>query len=176
MKYLLTIISFTFVNFLFAQNDTTTFLLHKFAQNIGKEKYTTTKKDDNITYNIDFKFVDRGSAVPLHAVLVVRPDFEPVSFAEKGKNCRFCVINDTVTFINKEAHVRMGDSVFEKEGSNAFTIAGYAPGTVQMIMLQYWKKHHQPKKINILPTGSVEIKMSGYDTLSFDNKKLILER
>ena len=176
MKYLLSIISFAFVSFCFAQNDTATFLLHKFAQNIGKEKYTLTTSKDAITYNIDFKFVDRGGAVPLKAVLQIKPDLQPISFAEKGKNCRFCVINDTVIIHGNQAHVRMGDSVFEKESSNAFTVAGYAPGTVQMVMLQYWKKHDRPKKLNILPTGSVEIKMNGYDTLSFDNKKLILER
>ncbi len=176
MKYIFSVISLAVASYSFAQNDTTTFLLHKFAQNIGKEKYTVTKKEGNIIYDVDFKFVDRGSAVPLHAVLQVRSNAEPVRFSEKGKNCRFCVINDTVVINNNKAQVRMGDSTFEKNGSNAFTIAGYAPGTVQMVMLQYWKKHNRPQKLNILPTGSVEIKMSGYDTVSFNNKDLILER
>jgi imidazolonepropionase-like amidohydrolase len=176
MKFFFSIISFAFVSFSFAQNDTTTFLLHKFAQNIGKEKYNVTVNKDVITYTIDFKFVDRGSAVPLKAVLQVQPDLQPVSFTEKGKNCRFCLINDTVIIHEKQAHIRMGDSVFERPATNSFTVAGYAPGTVQMVMLQYWKKHHEPKKLDILPTGSVEIKMNGYDTLSFNNKQLILER
>ncbi|HLY70920.1 MAG TPA: amidohydrolase family protein [Puia sp.] len=176
MKLFSIIICLVVVHFSFAQNDTTTFLLHKFAQNIGKEKYTISVNKDVTTYHIDFKFVDRGSAVPLKAILEVQPDLQPISFAEKGKNCRFCVINDTVIIHNKQAHVRMGDSVFEKPATNSFTVAGYAPGTVQMVMLQYWKKHHEPKKLDILPTGSVEIKMNGYDTLSFNNKQLILER
>jgi hypothetical protein len=176
MKFLLSIACFCMVNYSLAQNDTTTFLLHKFAQNIGKEKYTVGAENGLITFRIDFKFVDRGAAVPLKAVLQVQKDFHPVSFAIKGKNSRFSVINDTVTIHDQQAHIRMGDSVYESPDLHSFTVAGYAPGTVQMVMLQYWKKQGKPKKLNILPTGSVEIEMNGYDTLSLNNKKLILER
>ena len=45
--------------------DSGTFLLHKFAQQIGKETYTVHKYKDAIQYSIDFKFVDRGSPVLL---------------------------------------------------------------------------------------------------------------
>ncbi len=45
--------------------DSGIFLLHKFEQNIGKEKYTISRNDTSVVYNIDFKFIDRGSSVPL---------------------------------------------------------------------------------------------------------------
>ncbi|HLX92566.1 MAG TPA: amidohydrolase family protein [Puia sp.] len=176
MKILLGLISSLGMLVSSAQNDTTTFLLHKFAQNIGKEKYTVASSADGTTYTIDFRFVDRGSPVPLKAVLKLKPDLEPISFAIKGNNSRFSVINDTVNISGDNAHVRMGDSAFERTASHTFSVAGYAPGTVQMMMLQYWKKHHRPAKLDILPTGSVEIKFSGYDTLNFKDKTLILER
>ena len=57
-----------------------------------------------------------------------------------------------------------------------FPVAGYSPGTVQQVLLQYWKNHHQPVSIYTLPFGSVQIKKDGNDTLSFDNKPLILDR
>jgi imidazolonepropionase-like amidohydrolase len=158
------------------QPDSGTFLLHKFAQHIGREHYKVVKDGQGTTYDIDFKFVDRGSPVQLHAMLQTGQKGEAVRFDVKGKNCRFCVINDSVGIRNNEAYIKAGDSVFQKNGSDAFTISGYAPGTVQMAMLQYWREHHRPEKLNILPAGSVQIKMSGFDTLSFNNKPLVLEK
>ncbi|OQP45399.1 hypothetical protein A4D02_33875 [Niastella koreensis] len=57
-----------------------------------------------------------------------------------------------------------------------FPIAGYSPGTTQMLLLQYWKKHHQPATVNTLPSGTVQIKKDGTDTLVFNNKSVMLER
>ena len=50
--------------------DSGSFYLHKFAQNIGKETYKVTTNGNTVTYDIKFKFVDRGSPVPLKAQLV----------------------------------------------------------------------------------------------------------
>jgi imidazolonepropionase-like amidohydrolase len=166
-----------FTKSLLAQSpDSGTLLLHKFAQHIGQEHYKIVKDGHGTAYDIDFKFVDRGSPVQLHAFLQSSPNGDPVSFSVKGKNCRFCVINDSITISDNKAYIKSGDSVINKDGAGVFTIAGYAPGTVQMAMLGYWKNHQRPEKLKILPAGAVEIKMSGYDTLSFENRQLILER
>jgi len=154
-----------------------TFLLHKFQQNIGKEKYQILKNGSEIIYQIDFKFVDRGGAVPLTAQLALNPNGTPISLVAKGKNSRFSVLNDSVSIRDRTAHIRQGDSVYDKSiGKISFPVAGYAPGTVQMLMLQYWKKHGRPESMDILPTGSVKIKWDGLDTLSWNQGNLILER
>ncbi len=156
--------------------DSGTFYLHKFAQHIGRETYQVTKTPDAITYSVDFKFVDRGSPVPLKAKLYVTPGLEPLGLTIKGNVARSASINDSISMRGK-AFVRVdekGDFVPTK--GLTFPVAGYAPGTVQQVLLQYWKNHHQPQTINTLPGGSVQIKKEGEDTFTFENKPLVVDR
>jgi imidazolonepropionase-like amidohydrolase len=169
--------------FLFAQSDkakdtdSATFLLHKFAQNIGKEKYTVSRNDTSVIYNIDFKFIDRGSAVPLKAVFKLNKENEPAALYIKGNTSRFSVINDSIVIHGKTAFIKVDDSVNRRNLTDIdFPIAGYSPGTVQMMLVHYWKKHHQPKSIHILPSGDVQIKRDGNDTLMANNTSIVLER
>jgi imidazolonepropionase-like amidohydrolase len=163
-----------------AQNskpDSGSFFLHKFAQNIGRETYTVTRKGNMVTYDVDFKFVDRGSPVPLKAQLVTMPDHEPVSLAIKGNTSRFSTVDDSIYIKNKLVTIRVNDSTYSQSLKPvSFPVAGYSPGTVQMVLLNYWRKKGQPKSIRMLPSGEVIIKKDGRDTLRFNNKPLLLER
>ena len=164
-------------NQLFAQTDSATFLLHKFEQNIGKESYILNKSGSVWTYNVKFKFVDRGAPVPLNAQLKITPAFEPISLFIKGNTSRFSTINDSIYINNNSARIRVDDSVYTKTiESNSFPVGGYSPGTVQMMLIQYWKKHKKPEYIHMLPTGTVKITMDGKDTISFMDHNLSLER
>ncbi len=157
--------------------DSGTFLLHKFAQHIGKETYHIIKTGNAVTYNVDFKFVDRGSLVPLKAELKLTNTLEPLGLNIKGNVARSATINDTISISGNNAHIKVDDSAFTKKMTPlTFPVAGYSPGTVQQVLLQFWKNHHMPVSINTLPFGAVEIKKDGTDTLSFDNKPLFLDR
>jgi imidazolonepropionase-like amidohydrolase len=177
-KYFLGSTIFICVNCCKAQaTDTATFFLHKFAQNIGRETFRRTAGINNVTYDIDFKFVDRTTPVPLKAHLVTTTDHEPLSLFIKGNTSRFSTINDTVRIQNKTAFIRVNDSAYsETVKPNSFPLGGYSPGTVQMVLLQYWKRRGEPKNIYMLPTGEVSISRQGKDELSFLNKSLVLER
>lgn len=157
--------------------DSTNFLLHKFAQNIGKETYWVRNTDSGYRYEVRFKFTDRGSAVPLEARLSVNKNFEPLNFWIKGKTSRFSTIYDSVVVRGGKAMIRMGDSSYTRAaGAASFTVGGYSPGTVQMVLLQYWKRHGRPAQLSLLPTGSVRIRKAGNDTLAMDGRSLVLER
>ena len=144
--------------------DSGSFFLHKFAQNIGKETYKLERSGNTFTYNIDFKFIDRGSPVPLKAQLVTTAGYEPISLFIKGNTSRFSTINDTIHIQNKNVSIRVDDSIYTETLSPiAFPVGGYSPGTVQMALLQYWKKHGEPKNIPLLPTGVVSISRQGKD-------------
>jgi hypothetical protein len=65
------------------------FHLHKFEQRIGKESYTLTRSQNEVVLKSDFKFTDRGSAVPLTTTLTMEPDLTPRDFQIKGKISRF---------------------------------------------------------------------------------------
>ena len=157
--------------------DTGTFFLHKFEQHIGKETFVITRSAGELSYQVDFKFVDRGSAVPLKAELKLSPALEPLSFSIKGSVARSATINDQIDIKDQEASIKVDDSIFTKKITGAtFPVAGYAPGTVQQVLLQYWKNHHEPESINTLPFGSVKIKLDGMDTLTYNSTPLLLER
>jgi Amidohydrolase family len=164
-----------------AQNNLTTdsgtFLLHKFEQHIGKETYHIIKSADTIIYSVDFKFVDRGSPVPLKATLKVTGAPEPLQLISKGQTSRSSSINDDIKITGNITHIKVDDSVYtQKIGSLTFPVAGYSPGTVQQVLLQYWKNHHDPATIKTLPFGSVQIKKDGEDQLNYDGKPLLLDR
>jgi imidazolonepropionase-like amidohydrolase len=179
-KYLITVLLFGFVFNSFAQMhsaDSGVFLLHKFQQHIGRETYHIINNKDSKDYVSDFKFVDRGSPVPLKTELRVNPMLEPLGLKIKGNVARGATINDTITIKGNTAHVKVDDDVSDKTLKPLiFPIAGYAPVIVQQVLIQYWKKHKQPANINTLPNGSVQIHRDGTDTLTFEGKPLILER
>jgi imidazolonepropionase-like amidohydrolase len=157
--------------------DSASFLLHKFAQNIGKETYYRSVSDSGVSYHIKFKFVDRGMAVPLDARLLVTPEDEPLSFWVKGSTSRFSKIHDSVVIDAGKAWIRVDDSSFSRElKAPAFPVGGYSPGTVQMELLRYWRRHGRPAKLALLPTGSVSIREDGYDTLVLYGQRLVLQR
>ena len=156
--------------------DSARYFLHKFAQNIGQETYTRTTSDSGVSYRVKFRFVDRGSPVPLEARLVVTPDGEPLRLWVKGNTSRFSTINDSIV-IGEATWIRVGDSGdYYKIKRPAFPVAGYSPGTVQMALLKYWNKVGRPGQLRLLPTGSVKIRASGSDTLVFQGSRLVLER
>ena len=157
--------------------DSGVFLLHKFQQHIGKETYHVIKAKDSVIYKSDFKFVDRGSPVPLKAELKVTPALEPLGLTIKGNVARSATVNDKVSISGGQAYIKVDDSVYDKTlRPSTFPIAGYAPTIIQQVLIQYWKKQHEPASINTLPVGSVQIRKDGYDTLQFENRPLILER
>ena len=157
--------------------DSGTFLLHKFEKNIGKEKYTSSRAANVVTCTVDFKYIDRGSPVSLKATMQLTSDLEPLSFKIKGGTSRFSSVNDSIVIHGNSADIKVDDSSFTKtlKGIN-FPIAGYSPATAQMLLIQYWKKHNKPQTINILPYGNVQVKKDGIDSLSFNNKTIVLER
>ena len=157
--------------------DSASFFLHKFAQNIGKETYYRSVSDSGVSYHIKFKFVDRGMAVPLDARLLVTPEDEPLSFWVKGSTSRFSKIYDSVVINGGKAWIRVDDSSFSRGlTAPAFPVGGYSPGTVQMELLRYWRRHGRPAKLPLLPTGAVSIRQDGYDTLNWIGQRLVLQR
>jgi imidazolonepropionase-like amidohydrolase len=159
--------------------DSGTFFLHKFAQHIGKETYWVTKYKDTIKYNVDFKFVDRGSPVPLKASLKIDRDGYPMELVIKGKTSRFSTIDDSVRMVDRNGVVFRVDgkvTAYKMHSLISFPVASYSPTLVQQAMLQYWKKNKQPVTMKTLPFGSVQIKKDGTDQLTFNGKPLLLDR
>ena len=145
------------------------FNLHKFEQLIGKETYTLTRTPDEVTLKSDFKFTDRGTPVPLTASLTMEKDLTPRDFEIKGKISRFSSIEDSV-------HGRSAGTVTIPPGENFFDIQGYAPVSVQMMLVRYWRSHGSPKTLKTLPRGEVQIQDQGTETFTIGSRKVELHK
>ena len=135
------------------------FILHKFEQPIGQETYEVTKDGDSLAVKMDFKFTDRGSPVPLTASFRGAADWTPEEFEIKGNNSRSTTIDDAVEVQAEKVRVRDREKWTESaRPAQFFTIAGYAPATMQMLMVRYWAAHGSPAQLATLPSGKVKIR------------------
>ena len=148
------------------------FTLHKFEQAIGEETYEIRRDGDSVAVQVDFKFTDRGSAVPLKATFRGAQDLTPQTFEIKGQTARSVSIDETVTLNGGKVHFRTRDkqSEFSPPSGPFFTIAGYAPATMQMLMVRYWAAHGSPAQLATLPSGSVRVIPRGQDTIRVTGK------
>jgi imidazolonepropionase-like amidohydrolase len=142
-----------------------------------KKNIPITSNAGIINYDVDFKYVDRGSPVTLTSTIQLTKDLEPLYLRIKGGTSRFSAVNDSVVINQNSALIKVDDSTFTKTISGInFPVAGYSPAVAQMLLIQYWKKHNQPASINMLPFGKVEISKDGEDDFTFNNTILKLER
>jgi imidazolonepropionase-like amidohydrolase len=153
------------------------FILHKFEQPIGEETYQITSDGNSLTAKIDFKFTDRGTPVPMTATFKSSSNLTPQSFEVKGKNSRSTEIDDAVEVQPEKVRVRDRDKWTETpRPAQFFTIAGYAPTTMQMLLVRYWAAHGSPAQLATLPSGQVKIEPRGQDSIMIDGKEQTLDR
>ncbi len=154
-----------------------TFTLHKFEQPIGKETYQITLDGDTVAAKIDFKFTDRGTDVPLSVSFRSAIDLTPKSFVIKGKPSRQSTIDEDVEVFPDQVRIRDRDKWTEtKAPAQFFTIAGYAPASMQMLLVRYWITHHNPEEVTTLPSGHVKIETRSKDTITVNGKEETLQR
>jgi imidazolonepropionase-like amidohydrolase len=153
------------------------FVLHKFAQPIGEETYEIAREGKSLVVKIDFKFTDRGSTVPMAATFRGSEDLTPEKFEVKGKNSRLTEIDEAVEVGPEKVRSRDREKWTETaRPKQFFTIAGYAPATMQMLMVRYWASHGSPAELETLPTGRVKVEPRGQDTVNINGKNETLDR
>jgi len=118
-----------------------TLTLHFLELPVGEETY---EFQDNVMHS-NFEYTERGSKVALSATLRMRPDLTPVEFEAHGRNYRPFSVDATFKAGAAKANV--------DERGPYFTVAGYAPFSVQMMLLRYWLAHGKPARIAHKPGG-----------------------
>ena len=153
------------------------FTLYKFQQAIGKETYEVTADGSSLVVSSAFEFTDRGTKVPLSATLRMKRDFTPERFEIEGKTSRGSSIDARVEVSGATAKLVEGDAAREVAlPERFFTVAGYAPVTMQMAMLGYWLRHGSPRTLFTVPTGEVTILDRGVDTVTVGETERKLRR
>jgi imidazolonepropionase-like amidohydrolase len=153
------------------------FRLHKFAQPIGEETYHITRDGDSLAVKMDFKFTDRGTPVPLTASFRGANDLTPQAFEIKGKPARITEIDQAVDV--QPDKVRLRNRTEWKDAGKPrqfFTIAGYAPATMQMLLVRFWATHGKPDELTTIPAGKVRIEPRGKDEVTIGGKSETLNR
>jgi imidazolonepropionase-like amidohydrolase len=154
------------------------FTLHKFEQAIGQENYEISRDGDSVVVKMDFKFTDRGTPVPLTATFRGAQDLTPQAFEIKGQTARPVSIDEAITVdagrVQFRTRAKQSDSAAPT--GPFFTIRGYAPTTMQMLMVRYWATHGSPAPLRTLPSGSVKVEPRGRDTVRVGTKDEKLDR
>jgi imidazolonepropionase-like amidohydrolase len=153
------------------------FVLHKFEQAIGEETYRIARDGESYTANVEFKFTDRGTAVPLRVTLRTAQDLTPQAFEIKGKTSRQSSIDEAVEVQADKVRVRDRDKWRESaRPKESFAIAGYAPATMQMLLVRYWATHGSPPELATVPSGHVKISARGEDAVTVQGHEEKLKR
>ncbi|HXR96672.1 MAG TPA: amidohydrolase family protein [Terriglobales bacterium] len=117
---------------------------------VGEETYVI----EGNRLQAHFAYTERASTIKLEAELRWAPDLTPTYFDIHGHSYRPFSVNATVTPAPGQARP-------------FFTVAGYTPLSVQMMMMRYWLSHGRPVHIKQLPTGDdIEIRATGSDRAS----------
>jgi imidazolonepropionase-like amidohydrolase len=153
------------------------FRLHKFEQPIGEEIYRFTEDGDSLVVKMEFKFTDRGAEVPLSATFRAAADLTPKSYLIKGKTSRQSTIDEDIEVFPDKIRVRDRERWSEMAPPKQFfTIAGYAPAAMQMLLVRYWQTHGSPTELATLPSGRVRIQLRGKDSIPINGKTEVLQR
>jgi imidazolonepropionase-like amidohydrolase len=153
------------------------FILHKFENPIGEETFQIVRDGNWLNVKMNFKFTDRGTPVPLSATFRSSEDLTPEAFEIKGKNSRSTDIDEQVEVQSTQIRVRDRDKWTEAaRPAQFFTIAGYAPATMQMLMVRFWASHSSPAELATFPSGRVKIEPRGQDQISIGGKNETLDR
>jgi hypothetical protein len=148
-----------------------------YEQEIGEESYTIMDNLQSLTLKSDFKFTDFRKPVPLTATLRTSRSGAPLSFTIKGKTSVTFEIDSEVTVNGGAAAIREGkDTRTVAAPKTFFTISGYAPAAVQMMMMRYWRAHGSPAEMPTLPRGTVKIRDRGRETIQVNGRNVSVER
>jgi len=154
-----------------------TFILHKMEQPLGEESFETTRDGQILSTRVTFKFVDRGAAVPLSVNFRTSEDLTPQFFEIRGKTARPTDIDEAVEVQAEKIRVRNRDKWTDAAlPKQFFTIAGYAPATMQMLMVRYWASHGSPAELETFPSSRIKIEARGRDTIAVNGKDETLDR
>src|SRR5215831_6396688 len=145
--------------------DSGTIRLHLLGHAIGAELYSIRREDDALALADTFEFLDRGGRVQLTSSFRFTPGGEPIHFRAIGRTYRFVNVDADVSVGGSRARVRnLDDSTTVDVRTPFFTIAGYAPLEMQVLLVRYWESHGRPTAVVTMPgdpTTSVTVEDLG---------------
>ncbi len=153
------------------------FRLHLYKRITGEETYEIRRDGNALVLKASYQNKDRGVNEPLKATLRLRGDKSVERFEVKGKTSRFTQVNIAVDIKDSKATVREASKTSERSvPARFFCTGGFAPLSVQMMLVREWERKQARGPLEILPGRSVTIEKRGRDVVEVEGKRVELDR
>jgi imidazolonepropionase-like amidohydrolase len=154
-----------------------TFGLHLYKRPTGRERYEIRRDGNDFVLTATHENQDRGVKEPLKTTLRLRGDQGLEHFEVKGKTSRFSQIDISVDVKGGKATVREGTKTSERPLPDRFFCAGgFAPVSIQMMLVRDWERSRVAGPLATLPGGTVTIDKRGRDVVEVAGKRVELDR
>jgi imidazolonepropionase-like amidohydrolase len=156
------------------------FRFYETKQIRGEETYEITRTATGellLTAKTEMPFAEQETKPLVSVTLRTSADFMPQAFQIKGPTLLDLEENTSVIIEEAAAKVQdRGRDTTAKVPKYLFTMSGYVPVSVEMMLVRYWLAHGQPKSIHLLPVGEAFVELRGKDTVTLAGKSIVLSR
>jgi imidazolonepropionase-like amidohydrolase len=159
------------------------FTVHLLLHPIGEEHFWLTRgaTEGALTMGASFVSSDRNMKRTITSTLQMNQDYAPQRLEQKSTGSTGAATSQIAEISGHSATIHEGDkSRTVALPASAFVLFGTTPASEQMMMMRYWKAHHQPARLPILRAEPLapplEIKLAGQDVLSLNGSTVRLQR
>jgi imidazolonepropionase-like amidohydrolase len=156
------------------------FRFYETKQIRGEETYEITRAATGellLTAKTDMPFAEQENKPLVNVTLRTSADFTPQAFEVKGPTLLDLEENTSLVIQGPVAKLQdHGRDTTPEVPQNFFTMSGYVPVAIEMMLVRYWLKHGQPKSIELLPVGEAFVELRGKDTVTIAGKSIVLSR
>jgi hypothetical protein len=146
----------------------------------GEETYQINQSPNGdliVQARTDLPFAGEENKPLVNATLRAAKDLTPQSFEIKGPTLLDLEEATSITVQGKTATIQdRGQNKSVDLPRNFFTMSGYVPVSVEMMLIRYWLAHGRPASIALLPAGEAFVELRGKDTLMLSGKAVELTR
>src|SRR5436853_5102593 len=162
------------------------FRVYETKQIRGEENYEISRTPQGLIVQakIDLPFMGEEKKPSLTATLRTKDDLTPEFFEITGIRPLEVEINTSITVKEKTAILREGNAAGSPNlrvrqivtPENFFTLGGYLPVTMEMMLVRYWQLHGRKNSMALLPGGEAFIEFRGHDSVTLSGKRTVLDR
>jgi hypothetical protein len=156
------------------------FRFYETKQIRGEENYeikNAATGELTLTTKIDLPFAEQDNKPQVSASLRTSADYTPQSFQIKGPTLLDLEEDSSALIQGASAtiHDRGRDST-ATVSKTFFTMSGYVPVAIEMMLIRYWLAHGRPQSIPLLPVGEAFVELRGRDSVTIAGKSIVLSR
>jgi imidazolonepropionase-like amidohydrolase len=146
----------------------------------GEEDYTISRSKTGelfVQAKIALPFAGQDTKPKVIATLRTKADYTPRTFQINGPTLLEIHENTSVLVSGQTASIRdRGRNKTLKPSPVYFTLSGYVPVTMEMMLVRYWLSHGKPASLQLLPTGEAFVEFRGNDSVTISGKTIELRR